>query len=1096
MNTFRRRLHPPWLLAAGLLLVFAVVLVVSGYVSSEVGNDAHARDPVASDHVPRAVNEGGAIVDATGSTTVSSAMPSRTIALTFDDGPDPTWTPRVLAVLKKHHVHATFFVVGSMAARHPELVRAIHDEGSEIGLHTFTHPDLATVSPWRFDRELAETQYVIAGSAGISTALLRPPYSSSASAIDNLGYRTLQAAGRAGYVGVFTDVDSEDWQRPGVHAILRNATPRGGHGAVVLMHDAGGDRAQTVAALDRLIPRLQQEGYHFDTVSGATGLAGNTPATTKDHIIGQMLLSATGVANWIVRALQWILIGVGVLVVVRLLLMLAVARRHARRRHSPTWSWGAPVAAPVSVIVPAYNERENIEATLRSILANDHPLEVIVVDDGSTDGTPDLVEALALPRVRVIRQPNSGKAGALNAGIAAARNEFVVMMDGDTVFEADTVRRIIQPFADPRVGAVAGNVKVANRDTLLGRLQHIEYVIGFNIDRRVYDLFGAMPTIPGAAGAFRRRALVEVGGLCHDTLAEDTDLTIAIVRAGWQAVYEDRAVAWTEAPSGMRQLWQQRYRWTYGTMQAMWKHRRALVEHGASGRIGRLGLLHLAVFQVLLPLSAPLIDVFLVYGLFFLNPSTTLILWSAVMAVQMAAAAFAFHWDEEPKGVLWVMPLQQIAYRQLMYMVLVQSLVTALAGTRVRWQKLRRVGGLDTLLQAMPQQTTNAPAHTPPRTPSPPSEAVAATPMARGTHEGRTDERPLLHARDWPLMVLATLALVPVVGYHWFGAAWQNLLFPAMGVLFAAGGSLTMLASRHTPMVDVIGHGLRRLLVPLWVLGAVLVPVMLWHGWPRHGDDALQVNQLVLWVLPVLDPPASSWASDAHSVLWAVRTCLWLLLLTPLLLRAYRKHPVIAMLTPVAVLGLLVAAGPHIDNWGAIGQALLDLCLFSTCWMAGFAHRDGSLYRVRPVILLVVAVSTVASGAVWLMLQPLPGDPTPDPVRFGQALVAIGVVLMLLRIAPRLGRLQRVPVLNRLVAVLTTRLIIIYLWHTIAFDLAAPIVERLGWQSTPARLAIAMVLLAFAVLAFGRVEDLAMRRKAQFTSNFDDTEVERVADPN
>ncbi len=274
---------------------------------------------------------------------------------------------------------------------------------------------------------------------------------------------------------------------------------------------------------------------------------------------------------------------------------------------------------PVSIIVPAYNESAGIEAAVRSLLASDHPVEIIVVDDGSTDGTADLVESLGLP-VRVIRRQNAGKPAALNTGLATASYELVVMVDGDTVLEPTTVRTIVQPFADPGVGAVSGNAKVVNRRGLLGRWQHIEYVVGFNLDRRLFDLAECMPTVPGAIGAFRRPALLDLGGVSEVTLAEDTDLTMALCRAGWRVVYEEHARAWTEAPASLNALWRQRYRWCYGTLQAMWKHRGALVQHGTAGKLGRRGLLYLLLFQVLMPLLAPVVDIFALYGLVFLDP--------------------------------------------------------------------------------------------------------------------------------------------------------------------------------------------------------------------------------------------------------------------------------------------------------------------------------------------------------------------------------------------------------------------------------------------------------------------------------------------
>jgi cellulose synthase/poly-beta-1,6-N-acetylglucosamine synthase-like glycosyltransferase len=254
------------------------------------------------------------------------------------------------------------------------------------------------------------------------------------------------------------------------------------------------------------------------------------------------------------------------------------------------------------------------------------------------------------------------------------------------------VHRLVQPFADPSIGAIAGNVKVGNRRTLLGRWQHIEYVIGFNLDRRMYDAFGCIPTIPGALGAFRRAALRDVGGLSTETIAEDTDLTMAIHRAGWRVVFQDSARARTEAPSTLSQLWSQRYRWSYGTMQAMWKHRHAIVESGPSGRFGRRGLPFIVAFTVVLPLLAPFMDVVAAYSAIFLNRWETLFGWLAIMLVQTVTAILAFRLDHERLRPLWALPLQQFAYRQVMYLVLLQSTGTALTGRLLRWQKLRRTG--------------------------------------------------------------------------------------------------------------------------------------------------------------------------------------------------------------------------------------------------------------------------------------------------------------------------------------------------------------------------------------------------------------------
>jgi cellulose synthase/poly-beta-1,6-N-acetylglucosamine synthase-like glycosyltransferase len=392
--------------------------------------------------------------------------------------------------------------------------------------------------------------------------------------------------------------------------------------------------------------------------------------------------------------LLWVLlIAAGALILARTLVLFGVAVRHARRRRASTWSWGPAVTGPLSVIVPAYNEELTIGPAVRSLAESaHHEVEVVVVDDSSSDGTAEVVEGLGLDNVRVVRVPPGGKATALNTGVALAKHDLIVMVDADTVVETDSLHRLVQPFGAETVGAVAGNVKVGNRKGILGRWQHIEYVIGFNLDRRMYDSFGCIPTIPGALGAFRRRALADAGGLSTQTIAEDTDLTMAIHRAGWRVVFEDTARAYTEAPATMSQLWKQRYRWSYGTMQAMWKHRRSVIEGGASGRFGRRGLPFIALFTVLLPLLAPLLDILALYGVVFLDRWETLVGWLAVLVVQAVTAILAFRLDREPLRPLWALPLQQFVYRQVMYLVLLQSTVTALKGRRLRWQKLRRYG--------------------------------------------------------------------------------------------------------------------------------------------------------------------------------------------------------------------------------------------------------------------------------------------------------------------------------------------------------------------------------------------------------------------
>ncbi len=438
--------------------------------------------------------------------------PGKRIALSFDDGPNPQWTPKVLEVLRRERVPGTFFMVGSQAARHPDLVREVERAGEEIGNHTFTHAGMSTGPGWLRRAEIELTEAVLVGITGHYPRFIRPPYSATSDAVTPGDERALAKAAGKRYIIALADYDSNDWKRPGVAKIVANATPPAGHGGVIMFHDGGGDRHQTVAALAPIIGKLRAQGYSFVALRDMLGLTraeAEPRAPWLERARGTLFLWAVEMAFWVTSALGWIIVAIGVLVIARALFVLALARVQVHRtRSQPSVEFQPSVA----VIVPAYNEAVGIERTVRSLIGADYPgLEVVVVDDGSTDGTGELVEALGLVGVRLIRQANAGKAAALSTGVLATEAEVVVMVDGDTVFEPDTIANLVQPLADPTVGAVSGNTKVGNRGGLLGRWQHIEYVMGFNLDRRMYEVLQCTPTVPGAIGAFRRSVLIEVG---------------------------------------------------------------------------------------------------------------------------------------------------------------------------------------------------------------------------------------------------------------------------------------------------------------------------------------------------------------------------------------------------------------------------------------------------------------------------------------------------------------------------------------------------------------------------------------------------------
>jgi cellulose synthase/poly-beta-1,6-N-acetylglucosamine synthase-like glycosyltransferase/peptidoglycan/xylan/chitin deacetylase (PgdA/CDA1 family) len=694
----RSRLRNPpahWKVLGTFLVLLAALITFQGFcthtigASSEAHEDLDAGAPLKGSQPLLAAHGDGL--------RSPQPAPGKRIALTFDDGPDPKWTPKVLEILRRERVPATFFMVGSQAARHPDLVRAAERGGHEIANHTFTHAGMSTGPAWQRRAQVHLTEAVLLGITGHYPRFIRPPYSATSDAVTPSTDRALAKAAGGRYIIALADFDSEDWRKPGVAKIIRNATPPGGRGGVIMFHDSGGDRRQTVAALARLIPMLRARGYSFVPARDLLGLTraeAEPSAPRLERVRGTAFLWAVGLSFWLTGALGWIIGGVGVLVAARVLVVLPLAGVQVRRTRSRRTAGFAP---SVAVIVPAYNEVVGIEAAVSSLSQSDyHDLEIVVVDDGSTDGTGDVVEALDLPGVRLIRRPNGGKAAALTTGVHAAEAEIVVMVDGDTVFEPDTVNRLVQPLADPAVGAVSGNTKVGNRGGLLGRWQHIEYVMGFNLDRRMYEVLQCTPTVPGAIGAFRRTVLVEVGGVSSDTLAEDTDLTLTIGRHGHRVVYAEDARAWTEAPSTFSGLWRQRYRWSFGTMQAVWKHKGAMVSGNRDDRrIGLRALPYMIFFQILLPLVAPLIDLFALYGLVFTDAAPVIAFWAGFNVVQLVIAVIAFRLDDESLGPLWALPLQQFVYRQLMYLVIIESTISALIGARASWKTIPRTGDVE-----------------------------------------------------------------------------------------------------------------------------------------------------------------------------------------------------------------------------------------------------------------------------------------------------------------------------------------------------------------------------------------------------------------
>ena len=616
------------------------------------------------------------------------------VAITFDDGPDPRWTPKILDILKAAKVKAAFFLVGVNAEHHPGLVRRIVDEGHEIGNHTYYHPNLALCWPEHVRLELNATQLLIESITGRATTLFRPPYAADTQPSQMSELAPLQIAQDLNYLVVLENIDPQDWAKPGADVILQRVKQQRRDGSIILLHDAGGDRSQTVAALPRILDWLHTRG---DTVVPLSTLLG----TTRDAVMPALQASSPSLARFvsstgfrIYHALEeflWaFMIVATALVVLRTLVVIWLASRF-RRQPSKDF------AEPVSVVMAAYNEGKVITGTLHSLLSTDYKgeIEVIVVDDGSRDETAAEVECVAEvdPRVRLLQQENHGKARALQRALSAVRHGIVVFVDADTHFQRNTLSLLLEPFADGSIGAVSGHAKVGNLRTFIARCQSLEYTCGFNLDRRAYTRWNCITVVPGAISAIRKDAIDQVGGLSLQTLAEDTDLTLSLHKHRQRIVYVPGAIGWTEAPESVRTLARQRFRWAYGTLQCLWKHR-DMVFNWNYRALGWFSLPSVWFFQIVLVAVTPMVDLFLLASLPFGA-------WRAVMpfvitflSMDVILATLACILEREPITRAWRILPMRLIYRPMLSYCIWKAILRAVKGAWVSWGKLERTASV------------------------------------------------------------------------------------------------------------------------------------------------------------------------------------------------------------------------------------------------------------------------------------------------------------------------------------------------------------------------------------------------------------------
>lgn len=631
------------------------------------------------------------------------------LVLTFDDGPDETYTPQILDVLAKYRVPAAFFVVGLQAEKNLPLLKRIYNEGHELGNHTFTHRNVVNISEERALIEYKLTRLLIECITGHSTILFRAPYNADSEPESMEEIIPVALARKQNYLDVGESIDPEDWE-VGISAeeIFRRTVKaiEAGKGNIILLHDAGGDtRAETVKALPMIIKYFHKRGYTFTNLSTVLNKTRDQlmPPVPKgsDFYIMQFNLSLATITYWLSNffyALFIIFIGLGI---IRLVFMVVLTAREKSRTKRVNINYDLLKEAPlVSIIVPAYNEEVNAVSSLENLLRQDYPnFNIIFVDDGSKDETyKKVLDAMSSnEKMKIFTKPNGGKASALNYGIMHTNAEYVVCIDADTKLYPNAISLMMLRFLDkesnPNLGSIAGNVKVGNQTNLLTKWQAIEYITSQNFDRLAYANINAITVVPGAIGAFKKKAIEEAGGFTTDTLAEDCDLTIRILKAGYKIGHENKAIAMTEAPEKTLQFIKQRTRWTFGVMQTFWKHKECLFSKKQKG-LGIWAMPNILIFQFIIPFFSPLADIFMLIGLFTGNAEKIGLYYLLFMLVDISISVAAFIFEKERLDKLfWIIP-QRFCYRWIMYVVLFKSFKKALKGELQTWGVLKRTGNV------------------------------------------------------------------------------------------------------------------------------------------------------------------------------------------------------------------------------------------------------------------------------------------------------------------------------------------------------------------------------------------------------------------
>lgn len=618
---------------------------------------------------------------------------TKRIALTFDDGPDPLYSPQILDEMHKVGAQSTFFVTGANVIKYPELAQRMVREGHTIANHSFSHPNFIYKGEARTFQEINQTDHSIRAVTQRQTPFFRPPYVGMDDQELRNNVKALLDGQKYGYINALYTFDTKDWgAKPGEKPTMPVFD---GKDIVMLMHDSGGDRTATVNYVKDLIKEADKNGYEFanlDQLLGGSLTASKPVSPTSGDKASHFFLSAGLV--WPHKMINILFSITVVLVLVTLFINFTLAffqnqRIRGYKRRAKNYK------PSTAVIIPAYNEGRILEKTVRSLLRSRYKAsEIIIVDDGSDDNTFRIAQRLAdsYKVVRAFQKPNGGKSSALNFGIEKADSEIMICMDADTVFLPSTISRLVRHFKDPAVGCVAGTVKVGNANNVLSKWQALEYLVCVYIDRSAQAFLNSVMIAPGACSAWRAEAIKQAGLYSGSTFAEDCDITLALQRTrNYRVIQDSTAYSYTEAPLHVRALAHQRFRWIFGNLQAIWKHKNMIFsrEHGWLG----MYFMPLSAINIILPvIFMPMLFLLAIINLLGGNYVVMAIFLALTLVNQFMAAFAAVVLAREKFSLVWFFPVTRLVYSPLKTYLIYRSVLTIAKGASIFWNKLHRTG--------------------------------------------------------------------------------------------------------------------------------------------------------------------------------------------------------------------------------------------------------------------------------------------------------------------------------------------------------------------------------------------------------------------